>query len=39
MFVNALDDVLANAANVTGPLWKFGTRLVKASMDNKKNRQ
>lgn len=38
-FVNALDDVLANAANVTGPLWKFGTRLVKASMDNKKNRQ
>lgn len=23
-FVNALDDVLANAANVTGPLWKFG---------------
>lgn len=35
-FVNALDDVLANAANVTGPLWKFGTRLFKASMNNKK---
>lgn len=35
-FVNALDDVLANAANVTGPLWKFGTRLLKASMNNKK---
>ena len=35
-FVNALDDVLANAANVTGPLWKFGTRLLKASLQNKK---
>ena len=35
-FVNAFDDVLSSAANVTGPLWKFGTRLIKASMDNKK---
>lgn len=35
-FVNALDDVLTNAANVTGPLWKFGTRLLKASLQNKK---
>lgn len=37
-FVNALDDVLANAANVTGPLWKFGTRLLAASMANKKQK-
>ena len=35
-FVNALDDVLSNASNPTGPLWKFGTRLLKASMNNKK---
>ena len=37
-FVNALDDVLTNAANVTGPLWKFGTRLLSAAMANKKNK-
>lgn len=35
-FVNALDDVLANASNVMGPLWKFGTRLVKAALDDRK---
>lgn len=35
-FVNALDDVLSNASNPTGSLWKFGTRLLKASMNNKK---
>lgn len=35
-FVNALDDVLSNAGNVTGPLWTFGKRLVSASMANKK---
>ncbi len=35
-FVNALDEVLTNASNVTGPLWKFGTRLVKASLSNRK---
>ena len=37
-FVNALDDVLTNATNVTGPLWKFGTRLLSAAMANKKNK-
>ncbi len=36
-FVNGLDDVLSSAANVAGPLWKFGTRLVKASLANKKS--
>ena len=35
-FVGALDEVLTNAANITGPLWKFGTRLLKASAGNKK---
>ncbi len=38
-FVNALDDVLSSAANVTGPLWKFGSRLVKASLASKKSAQ
>ena len=35
-FVNALDDVLSSAGNITGPLWKFGMRLLASSRDSKK---
>ncbi len=35
-FVSAFDDVMDGAMNVTGPLWKFGTRLIAASKSNKK---
>lgn len=35
-FVNALDKTLEKAGNITGPLWKFGMRLLAASKDNKK---
>lgn len=34
-FVNGLDDSLSKAANITGPLWKFGMRLLAASRENK----
>ena len=34
-FVNGLDEVLSSAGNPTGPLWKFGTRLLAASRANK----
>ncbi len=34
-FVNALDDTLDRAGNITGPLWKFGMRLLAASKENK----
>ena len=35
-FVNALDATLEKAGNITGPLWKFGMRLLAASKENKK---
>ena len=35
-FINALDDVLTNAGNITGPLWKFGKRLMESSKEAKK---
>lgn len=35
-FVAALDEVLSNASNPTGSLWKFGKRLMAASLANKK---
>jgi len=34
-FVNALDNVLADTHNVTGPMWELGKNLVKAAMANK----
>ena len=37
-FVNAVDDVLTRAANITGPLWKFGKRLIGAAMENRKHK-
>ena len=35
-FVNAFDETLSAASNPAGPLWKFGKRLIAASMENKK---
>ena len=35
-FVKAFDETLSEAANPTGALWKFGKRLIAASIDNKK---
>lgn len=37
-FVKAFDETLSEAANPTGSLWKFGKRLIAASIDNKKNK-
>lgn len=37
-FVKAFDETLTEAANPTGSLWKFGKRLIAASIDNKKNK-
>lgn len=34
-FVNAFDQVLSEASNPTGALWKFGKRLIAASATNK----
>ena len=34
-FVNAFDQVLSEASNPTGALWKFGKRLIAASAANK----
>ena len=34
-FVNAMDETMSKAANITGPLWKFGMRLLAASKANK----
>lgn len=34
-FVNAIDETMSKAANITGPLWKFGMRLLAASKANK----
>lgn len=35
-FVKAFDETLEAAGNPAGPLWKFGKRLIAASIDNKK---
>lgn len=35
-FVKVFDETLSEAANPTGALWKFGKRLIAASIDNKK---
>ncbi len=37
-FVNALDEVLENAKNPLGSIWKFGTRLINAAVQNRKSK-
>ncbi len=37
-FVQAFDETLSAAANPTGPLWKFGKRLIAASVTNGKQK-
>lgn len=34
-FVNGLDEVIGESGSVTGPLWQFGSSLVKAALANK----
>jgi acetylornithine/succinyldiaminopimelate/putrescine aminotransferase len=37
-FIRALDAVLADSHNVTGPMWDLGKNLVKAALANKRER-
>ena len=37
-FINAFDETLTAASNPTGPLWKFGKRLIAASITNSKQK-
>jgi len=38
-FVNSLDDVVENIASFSGPLWEFGTNLVKAAVSSGYNKK
>ena len=38
-FVKAFDETLTAASNPTGSLWKFGKRLISASIANKEQKQ
>ena len=38
-FVEALDDVIGNIASFPGPLWEFGTGLVKAAISSGYNKK
>ena len=37
-FIDAFDKVLSEAANPTGALWKFGKRLIAASISDKSSK-